>query len=75
MRVLSVNTPRVVHSFIHEAAPALPAAMPLQMVSIVSSQLDEWAAAGPINLAAEGKSLSFEFSTKLLVSPLCVQGG
>jgi hypothetical protein len=38
------------------------------MASIVSTQLDEWAAAGPINLAAEGKSLSFEFSTKLLVS-------
>lgn len=41
-----------------------------QLVDICSSQLDEWSAAGagPIDMAAEGKNLSFEFSTQLLVS-------
>lgn len=33
----------------------------------MSNQLDEWVAAGPIDLSKEGKALSFEFSTKLLV--------
>lgn len=40
-----------------------------QLVNICSSQLDAWSAVdGPIDLAAEGKDLSFEFSIQLLVS-------
>ena len=39
------------------------------MVDICSEKLDEWCAVGgPIDLAARGKDLSFEFSTQLLVS-------
>lgn len=39
-----------------------------KLVDICSSQLDSWCAAGgPVDLAAEGKDLSFEFSTQLLV--------
>jgi hypothetical protein len=41
----------------------------MQLVDICRSQLDTWSSApGPIDLAAEGKDLSFEFSTQLLVS-------
>ncbi len=43
-------------------------AMCVQMVNIVSTQLDEWVEAGSIDLTHEGKALSFEFSTQLLVS-------
>jgi hypothetical protein len=40
----------------------------LQLVKICTMQLDAWAAAeGPVDLAAVGKDLSFEFSTQLLV--------
>jgi hypothetical protein len=40
----------------------------LQLIKICTTQLDEWAAAeGPVDLAAQGKDLSFEFSTQLLV--------
>jgi hypothetical protein len=39
-----------------------------QLVDICRTQLDKWSAAGgPIDIAAEGKDLSFEFSTQLLV--------
>ncbi|KAF6266422.1 cytochrome P450 [Scenedesmus sp. NREL 46B-D3] len=38
------------------------------LIKICTKQLDAWAAAeGPVDLAAEGKDLSFEFSTQLLV--------
>jgi hypothetical protein len=40
-------------------------------VAICAAQLDEWAAAdGPVDIAARGKDLSFEFSTQLLVGLL-----
>ncbi|WIA15434.1 hypothetical protein OEZ85_002083 [Tetradesmus obliquus] len=39
-----------------------------KLVKICTTQLDAWAAAeGPVDLAAQGKDLSFEFSTQLLV--------
>jgi hypothetical protein len=77
IRLLAISPASTVTAALH--LPCLLLLL-LQMVSIVSTQLDDWAAAGPINLAAEGKSLSFEFSTKLLVSlvrtcVLCVLGG
>jgi hypothetical protein len=41
----------------------------LQLVGICRTQLDEWAASDkPVDLAARGKDLSFEFSTQLIVS-------
>lgn len=45
----------------------------LQLVGICRTQLEEWASAdGPVDLAARGKDLSFEFSTQLIVSTLQV---
>ncbi|WIA35635.1 hypothetical protein OEZ86_004050 [Tetradesmus obliquus] len=39
-----------------------------KLVKICTTQLDAWSAAqGPVDLAAQGKDLSFEFSTQLLV--------
>jgi hypothetical protein len=44
----------------------------VQLTKICTTQLDAWAAAErPVDLAAEGKDLSFEFSTQLLVSFNC----
>lgn len=41
----------------------------MQLVGICRTQLDEWAASDkPVDLAARGKDLSFEFSTQLIVS-------
>jgi hypothetical protein len=48
---------------------AVPPPPPAQLVDICRTQLDVWSAAGGlIDIAAEGKDLSFEFSTQLLVS-------
>lgn len=49
--------------------PPLPVCCCVQLVGICRTQLDEWAASeGPVDIAARGKDLSFEFSTQLLVS-------
>lgn len=62
----------VLHSVFHNVpcfAMTCGAVFALQLVDICRTQLDVWSAAGgPINIAAEGKDLSFEFSTQLLVS-------
>ena len=49
-------------------AAAGATALCLQIVSITSSQLSDWASAGSFDLAKDTKDLSFEFSTQLLVS-------
>jgi hypothetical protein len=52
--------------------PCLADACPAQLVHICTRQLDAWAAApSPVDLRSEGKALSFEFSTQLLVSFSC----
>jgi hypothetical protein len=48
----------------------------LQLVGICRNQLEEWSSVdGPVDLAARGKDLSFEFSTQLLVSNGATCGG
>jgi hypothetical protein len=45
-----------------------------QLVGICRTQLDAWSSSdGPVDLAAHGKDLSFEFSTQLLVSGRALQ--
>lgn len=42
----------------------------LQLVDICRTQLDAWSEAGvAVDLPTQGKALSFEFSTQLLVRP------
>ncbi len=46
----------------------VPVYVCLQIEAICKTQLEEWSAAGTaVDLVAEGKALSFEFSTQLLV--------
>lgn len=56
-------------------SPCAPAPSSAQLVKIITSQLDAWSGSNaPVDLAAQGKNLSFQFSTQLLVR-VCVCGG